>query len=34
MANPLTLGQAYDYPSANEVTMKNMGKSDQYQTPF
>ena len=24
--NPLAAGQSYDYPSANETTMKNMGR--------
>ena len=28
----LTLGQSYDCPSVSEVTLKDMGKTDKYQT--
>ena len=28
----LALGQSYDCPSASEVNLENMGKTNQYQT--
>ena len=30
-ADSLTLGQSHDYPIASEVTLKNMGRTAQYQ---